>query len=279
MNPIAFSTLACPSWSINTIITRAVEFGYAGIEWRGGPQGHVQPTMPSREKANLRKMSSDAGLEALAVTTYTSFVSPHTQERQSNVDELRRYTDLAAELGADYVRAFLGELPEGTNLDHSTYKNILDCLNAAAEHAASVGVKIAVEPHDNFILSTVVSPLFDQDEAHSDLRVIWDIGNTFAVGEDTEEGFALLKDRLAYVQIKDGKRYDSEWQLCSLGQGHVPLARVFELLFAHGYEDAFSVEWEYAWHPELDPPEKALPEALQVVRGLLAEVHSRQTMK
>jgi len=37
------------------------------------------------------------------------------------------------------------------------------------------------------------------------------------------------------------------------------------------------VEWEYAWHPELDPPEVALPAALRVVRNLLAEVHSSQT--
>jgi hypothetical protein len=30
------------------------------------------------------------------------------------------------------------------------------------------------------------------------------------------------------------------------------------------------VEWEYAWHPELAPPEVALPAALQTVRELLA---------
>src|SRR5687768_9029652 len=192
MNPIAFSTLACPSWSINTIITKALEFGYEGIEWRGGPQGHVQPTMPAREKAALRKMSGDAGLMALAITTYTSFVSPLAEERQSNVDELRRYADLAAEVEAVYVRAFLGELPADTTIDASIYKNISDCLNAASEYAASVGVNIAVEPHDNFTRSSVVFPIFNQ--SHPDLRVIWDTGNTFAVGEDPVEGFELLRD-------------------------------------------------------------------------------------
>ena len=159
MNPIAFSTLACPSWSINTIITKALEFGYEGIEWRGGPQGHVQPTISAREKADLRKMSGDAGLTALAITTYTSFVSHLVEERQSNVDELRRYADLAAEVDASYVRAFLGELPADTTIDFSIYKNISDCLNTASEYAASVGVKIAVEPHDNFTRSAVVSPI------------------------------------------------------------------------------------------------------------------------
>jgi sugar phosphate isomerase/epimerase len=270
MNPVTFSTLACPSWSIEAVIERAVEFGYDGIEWRGGIQGHVQPTMPPPKKVALHQMCSDAGLMALAVTAYTSFVSNVKEERQSNIDELCRYSDLAADLRVSYVRAFLGELPQGTNLDASIYENISDCLNIASEYAASVGVKIAVEPHDNFVRSSTVTPLIDQNRSHPDLRVIWDIGNTFAAGEDPAEGFELLKDRLAYVQVKDGKRYGSEWQLCPLGEGNVPLSQAFELLLAEGYQGAFSVEWEYAWHPELDPPEIALPTALRTVRELLA---------
>ncbi len=279
MNLVAFSTLACPGWSIPTVITKAAEFGYEAIEWRGGPEGHVQPTTPSSEKNALRKMSRDTGLTAIAVTTYTSFVSSLAEERQSNVDELRRYVDLAAELGADYVRAFLGELPAETNLTPSIYQNILDSLNVASEYATSVGVRIAVEPHDNFTRSASVSPLFDRERSHPELRVIWDLGNTFAAGEEPDEGFALLRDRLAYVQVKDGIGRGSVWQLCAVGQGNVPLAQAFRLLLDSGYEGAFSVEWEYAWHPELDPPEKALPEALHVVRSLLTEIRARQATK
>ena len=269
MTPIAFSTLACPSWSIERIIAKAFEFGYEGIEWRGGPQGHVQPTMPAARKAVLEKMAMDTGLIAIAVTAYTSFVSNLAEERQSNIDELRRYIDLAAELDAPYVRTFLGELPEGTNLDSSIYEKISGCLNSAADYASSVGVKIAVEPHDDFVRSATIVPILTQVQ-HPALRVIWDIGNAFAAGEDLKEGFELLKNRIAYVQVKDGRKHGTEWQLCSLGQGHVPLGRAFELLLAHGYEGALSVEWEYAWHPELDPPEIALPAALRTVQELLA---------
>ncbi|HJS19279.1 MAG TPA: sugar phosphate isomerase/epimerase family protein, partial [Anaerolineales bacterium] len=206
----------------------------------------------------------------------TSFVSSLAEERQSNVDELRRYADLAAEVGADYIRAFLGELPGDMHPDPSVYENIIDCLNAASEHAASVGVRIAVEPHDDFIRSAAVVPILDQSRA--DLRVIWDIGNAYAAGEDPDEGFALFEDRLAYVQVKDGSRKGSRWQLCSLGQGNVPLRQAFEILLTSGYEGALSVEWEYAWHPELDPPDIALPAALQVVKDMLVENRSSQIM-
>jgi len=274
MNMIAFSTLACPSWSVETILTKTVEFGYDGIEWRGGAEGHIPPRMPNRAVAALRQMSDDGGLRALAITTYTSFVSPLAEERKSNVDELRRYSDLAAELGAPFVRAFLGELPVGTFPDRQTYDYIYECLSEACAYATSVGVKIAVEPHDNFTRSSIISPIFDRDPYDSDIRVIWDVGNTFAAGEEPSEGFNLLKDRLAYVQVKDGKWNGPSWQLCLPGEGEVPLGQAFELLKKHGYEGAVSVEWEYAWHPELDPPEIALPAALQTIRKQLYAIGS-----
>lgn len=273
MNLVSFSTLACPNWSIETIIAKASEFGYEGIEWRGGPLGHVQPTMPAAHKTALQRMLMDTGLIAIAVTAYTSFVSQLTEERQANLDELRRYVDLAAELDSPYVRTFLGELPDSTNLDFNIDEKISDCLNTASEYAESVGVKIAVEPHDDFVRSSTIVPILNQVQ-HPALRVIWDIGNAFAAGEDPKEGFELLKNRIAYVQVKDGINHGSEWQLCSVGQGQVPLAQAFGLLLAYGYEGALSVEWEYAWHPELEPPETALPAALRTVRELLVAAQS-----
>ena len=276
MNPITFSTLACPHWRAETIIAKAIEFGYDGIEWRGGPQGHVQPEMPGAQKATLQKMLMDTGLITVAVTAYTSFVSSVAKERKANLDELRQYTDLAAELDAPYVRTFLGELPEGTQPDPSIYKNISDCLNLASEYAESVGVKIAIEPHDDFVRASTIVPILNQVQ-HPALRVIWDIGNAFAAGENPTQSFALLKDRLAYVQVKDGKGRAPDWQLCSLGEGDIPLSQAFELLLDNNYPGAFSVEWEYAWHPELDPPEIALPAALQTVKELLTAVPAEST--
>ncbi|MEP6896293.1 MAG: sugar phosphate isomerase/epimerase family protein [Chloroflexota bacterium] len=275
MNPITFSTLACPDWQIETIIARAAGYGYDGIEWRGGAQGHVQPHMPVAQKDLLRQRSSDAGLMSFAVTAYTSFTSNSAEERQANLDELQRYIDLAAELDAPYVRTFLGVLHEGTNLDASIYEKISSCLNKATEYAGVVGVKIAVEPHDDFVHSSSILPVLSRIE-HSALRVIWDIGNAFAAGEDPAKGFSLLKDCMAYVQVKDGIKSESDWQLCPLGKGNVPLSKAFELLLANDYQGAFSVEWEYAWHPELDPPEIALPAALQSVRNLLEKIESDQ---
>ena len=270
MNMITFSTLACPHWQIETVITKAAEYGYDGIEWRGGSQGHVQPDMPAAKRSFIRERCSHAGLSSIAVTAYTGFVSDSVKERKLNLDELKRYVELAAELGAAHVRTFLGELPEGRKPTSTIYANILDCLNSASKYAASAGVKIAIEPHDDFVRSATITPILSQNTSHPALCVIWDLGNTFAAGEAPAAGFDLLKDHIGYVQVKDGKGRSPNWQLCALGQGDVPLAEAFELLRTNGYQGAFSVEWEYAWHSELDPPEIALPSALRTMRELLS---------
>jgi len=271
MSLITFSTLACPGWSVERVISNALTYGYGGIEWRGGPQGHVQPDISPAQKSMLRQMCSDSGLTSLAVTAYTGFVSSSAMERQANVDELKRYSDLAAELGARYVRTFLGELPAGTSPDQVLYENISDCLRVAADHAQSLGVIIAIEPHDDFVRTSSITPIITRLDHHPALRVIWDIANAFSAGEDPADGFEFIKDVLAYVQVKDGKKNESEWMLCQLGKGNVPLRKAIEFLLASGYQGAYSVEWEYAWHPELDPPEIALPEALRTLEELLSK--------
>lgn len=271
-NPIAFSTLACPAWDIATVLTRAAAYGYAGLEWRGGDHGHVQPGMSSAKKTLLRQMSADIGLAAIAITAYTSFVSADARDRQANVAELCRYADLAAELGAHCVRAFVGELPPDTN-PATTYERVAACLATAAEYAHRLGVQIALEPHDDFVRSLAIAPIL-RAIPHPALGVIWDVGNAYSAGENPTEGHELLRQRLSYVQVKDGLGRGITWQLTMLGKGDVPLRQAFELLTRDGYTGPISVEWEYGWHPELDPPEVALPQAIRFVRNLWAEAQS-----
>lgn len=269
MNPlIAFSTLACPEWDILTVISKARTFGYGGIEWRGGPQGHVSPLKTPAERRDLRQRMEAHGLASLAITAYTSFVSSEQRDRQANMDELKRYLDLAAEIGAGHVRVFLGELPAGESLA-AAYPRILTCLEEGLQHAGGSGVMIAIEPHDDFVRTTTILPILRQID-HPSLGVIWDFGNAYFADEEPETGIHVLKGRIAYVQVKDGRRRGISWQLCPVGQGDVPLGKIFDLLRDSGYAGALSLEWERAWHPELDPPDIALPAALEAILEILA---------
>ena len=43
------------------------------------------------------------------------------------------------------------------------------------------------------------------------------------------------------------------------GGGEFPILECLELLEEGGYDGWYSYEWEKMWHPELEPPELALP--------------------
>ncbi len=124
----------------------------------------------------------------------------------------------------------------------------------------------------------MVAPLLERVRSPA-VGVIWDIGNTYAAGEDPPEGARLLGERIAYLHIKDGAGRGAAWRLTSIGQGEVPLKQVLALLRGRGQAAALNVEWERAWHPELDPPEIALPAAIGVIRELLSHPRADERRK
>jgi sugar phosphate isomerase/epimerase len=271
-NPVTFSTLACPGRTAEAVIGLAAACGYDGIEWRGGPHGHLRPELPAGRREEIRQRVAEAGLCSAGITAYTSFTSADRGDLQANVDDLRRYLDLAAEMQAGFVRAFLGELYPGADVEQIR-RNAAECLLAAAGHAAALGVAIAVEPHDEFVRTAEAAPILAA-AAHPAIGAVWDIGNAYSAGEDPAESFQNLAGRIRHVHVKDGIGRSHDWRLTPLGQGEVPLACALALLLAAGYEGALSFEWEWAWHPELDPPEVELPRALPLLKRLLMEAGS-----
>jgi sugar phosphate isomerase/epimerase len=269
---VTFSTLACPHWSIETIVANARAMGYDGIEWRGGADGHINPNATRDERTTLRERMRDANLFSLAVTSYTNFVSDDANTRAAHVDDLKKYLDLAADLDAKFVRVFLGELaPHQTRAE--MYPRIVEALQQCMEHTRQVGVGIAVEHHDDFVQTAALVPILD---ALTDVYIgaVWDIANAHRANESAPDGIRNLGERISYVQIKDGIGRGTAWRLTNVGEGDVELRQAIELLHAQNYRGAFSVEWEYAWHPELAPPERALPHALEHLRAWLQQTWS-----
>jgi sugar phosphate isomerase/epimerase len=264
---LSFSTLACPAWDADTVVSRCAEMGYDGIEWRGGPDGHVSTEWPRERRRELRRTMESVGVAALAVTAYSTFASPTPSVRVANADDLAAHVRLAADLGAPFVRTFLGFREDPVSGDELADR-IADALRPVGELAASLGVTIAVEQHDDFVAAASLRPVLDRlpDELFG---AVWDIGNAWAEGETPDATFAELSPWIRYVQVKDGMGRGETWHLTPLGAGEVPIGRALALASA---DLPISVEWEKVWHEELDPADVALPRAAEYVRNTLAQL-------
>ena len=264
---IAFSTLAFPDATLAAAASAGRRWGYSGIELRLIDGELIDPAMSATRRARVRRILAAAGLPVVAVDSSIRLTA------EDPGPELHRFLQLASDLAAPLVRVFGGALdPPLARRDR--LRHAARVLEEAVPLAARLGVAIGVETHDAFSASSVVAELLallSEDGVPPDLvGAVWDSHHPHRVGETPAEVYANLSPRILLAQVKDARRApDGEWQLVLLGAGEVPVREMLGLLTAGGYPHWISVEWEKRWHPEIEAPEVALPQHLDLLAAWL----------
>jgi sugar phosphate isomerase/epimerase len=261
---LAFSTLACPEWSLERAAEAASSYGYEGLELRLLDGELLSPPLPEPQRARIRRVLAGAGLELCCVDTSFEIADP-----ASPIEEALACVELAASLGGPMIRLFAGA-PEDESRN-TTADRAAERLSVLAARGRALGVRIAVETHDSFasgeVLAGVMSRVPDPQ-----VGVIWDILNSFLVGEPPERTLAAIADRLMHVHVKDGATSPDPEENRLVGEGTVPVREILGMLAARGYDGWLSVEWEKRWQPAIAEPEVALPRYAEVLRRYLADL-------
>lgn len=258
----AYSSLACPQWTIEEAIEAAVRYGYDAIEWRMADGEIITSETPEPVRRRLRTVPAAHNIAIACLDTSCRMVQPSAQERVKVIEEAQHMIDLAAELGAPFVRVFGGALPEGT-MRSAIIEPTAEVLHAIGTYGAEHNVTVTLETHDAWSSSTDVLTLI-QAVSLPTVKVLWDIHHTYRMGEAPTQSVATLGSAIAYVHIKDGRPTTTTkgWELCLLNEGVVPLREACSALKKSSYDGFLSLEWEKKWHPEIAEPEIALPQAL-----------------
>jgi len=259
---IAFSTLAFPDATLAAALSAGRRWGYSGVELRLIDGELIDPELPAARRAQVRQTLAAAGLPVVAVDSSIRLTGDDPGP------DLRRFLQLASDWEAPLVRVFGGDLdPPPTRQDR--LRAAARVLEEAVPLAARLGVAIGVETHDAFSASSAVADLLAL--VPSDLvGAVWDSHHPHRMGETPAEVYANLGPRVLLAQVKDARRTpDGDWQLVLLGAGEVPVRDMLGLLAAAGYPHWISVEWEKRWHPEIEDPEVALPQHLELLTAWL----------
>jgi sugar phosphate isomerase/epimerase len=257
---IAFSTLAFPGATLAAAAAAGRRWGYSGIELRLIDGELIDPSMPSADRAQVRGILAAAGLPVVAVDSSIRLIGDDPGP------ELHRFLQLASDWEAPLVRVFGGALPaDSSPARRERLLAAAGVLEDAVPLASRLGVAIGVETHDAFSASSVVAELLAV--VPSDLvGAVWDSHHPHRMGETPADVHANLGHRILLAQVKDARRDpDGRWRLVLLGEGEVPVRDMLGLLAAAGYPHWISVEWEKRWHPEIEEPEVALPQHLDVL--------------
>src|SRR5919198_4116353 len=150
--PISFSTLGCPKWPWTRVLEQAAAMGYAAIELRG-LEGEMDLTKRP-EFSSTRVADSVKDLQALDLRISDLGASARMHEldaqvRAAQLDEGRRFIDLAHRLGSPYVRVFGDKLLPGEP-KAAVLTRVVDGLRTLGEHASGSGVGVLIESHGDF---------------------------------------------------------------------------------------------------------------------------------
>jgi|SRR6185369_4991149 sugar phosphate isomerase/epimerase len=270
---LAFSTLGCPDWELREIVAAARNWGYDGVELRavGGSLDLLDlAEFAPAQLATTRAYFEDAGIEICCVDTSCAFHSADQNERANQVKIALGHADLAARLGASLIRVFPDRIQAGAEREE-TRDWIVTSLRDVAERLPD-GVNVALETHGDFARAEYAAEIVTLAN-HPQVKLIWDVANSVAAGDDIQHAARVVQPYLAHVHLRDARPVagSEHWLPVLAGVGRVSFAEAVAALGELNYDGFVSFEWEKYWHPEIEAPGVALPDFIDAIRKLVGE--------
>jgi sugar phosphate isomerase/epimerase len=205
-----------------------------------------------------RRLRRHALLQGLAISgtaVGNTFTHPKGPQLEKEIDHVKRWVDLAAELHAPTIRIFAGNLQKGTS-EADARRWCVDAIHRACEYAGTRGIILALENHGG-IVSTPDQLLAIVREVQSPwFGVNLDTGNFH--GADPYAELARVAPYVVVVQVK------TEMSSAGGPRREADLARVVKLLRDVNYRGFVALEYE----ADADP-RQAVPKYLQQLRKLI----------
>jgi sugar phosphate isomerase/epimerase len=246
-------TLSGPkkSMTLDDFVDLASTYDLEGVE----PTSYYFPEPATPQYCrSLRRHALIQGLSISGTAVRNTFTYAPGPQLDTEIDHVKRWIDLAAELHAPTIRIFAGDLQKGTS-EADARKWCIDAIHRACEHAATRGIVLALENHGG-IVATADQLLAIVREVQSDwFGVNLDTGNFR--GADPYADLARLAPYAVVTQVKSEITAGAQRQSADL-------ARIVKILRDVNYRGYVVLEYEAA-----ESPHKAVPRYLDQLRKLI----------
>ena len=261
----AFSTIACPTWDFETVVAKAKEYGYDGVEIRGFLNESIltAANVFLTDPAKVKRIFAAANVEIACLASSISMKGKRKADAQSASD-VCKFIDVAQSIGCPLVKLFDTQLRPGQDRAGAAVA-MANWLMALGDYAAEHDVTLVVENMLSFRNSKEMWMMLETI-SHPAVAACWDIFNAALVGESPFLSVPTLNSRIQYAQVKDAKLSSLGATLCPLGEGDVPVEKFMTRLRGIGYAGYITFEWEKAWLPNIAGPDEILPGAVKKLK-------------
>jgi len=278
MMKLSFSTLGNPKLPLEDFARLLKASGYDAVELRGRPGEHVHWKDSPDRRREVKRIFADAGMSILAVSTYVFIANrdpgapgrDDTRDEAGNTEELKRWVELAGDLGAPNVRVFGGAVSEGET--HAVaLPRVARIMDAAAK--VNPAINVAIESHDVWNSGKIVSAVLAATK-QPNCKCLWDLGGPAHAGETPEQFLAAVPpERIAYLHVKDHFRVPGQERAynCFVGAGEMPIRRIVGMLKKANWSGGLNIEWEGVYNPYMPPVEVAIAQGAIKLRKFMSE--------
>lgn len=271
--PLGFSTLGCPTWPWPKILDFAAEHQFASIELRGILTNMDLTKVPELAPDRIGEAKRQLKAHGLTVSCLGASAQMHDRDpvkHAAQLDEARRFIDLAHALEAPYVRVFGNEYVKDVPRDEML-AHIGGALHELGDYARPRGVTVIIESHGDFTDSPALVEILQKADSPN-VALLWDAHHTFVSGkEEPEDTVRQLGRYIRHTHLKDSVPDGNDRRYVLTGTGDVPVKRQIAALAKIGYRGFYSFEWEKRWHTEIEEPEVAFEQYLRVAAGYLRD--------
>jgi hypothetical protein len=198
-------------WDIATIIKNCEATGFEAVELRTTHKHGVEPTLAKAQREEVKRRFADSKVRLLSLGSVCEFHAPDQSVVRQNIDECKRFIELARDIGALGVKVRPNGIPKEVP-EEQTLRQIGASLRECGEFAKGAGVEVWVEVHGRDSAAPWRMRRMMEHASHQQVGVCWNSNP-----EDVEQGsvkksFALLKPWLRNAHINELWKPEYPWR-------------------------------------------------------------------
>jgi sugar phosphate isomerase/epimerase len=224
------TALMAKKMTYEDVIHMASDWGLAGVD----TTVYWFPDTTPHYLASLRKLAFKEGIQLYNVGARIQLSQPTKELQDAQVEEIKKWVDVADALGASHVRVFGGRMPKGST-EEQAIGWAVEVMKRGAEYSGEKGITLGVE--DDAGLSATAPPTIaiakGADSPWAGINA--DSGN---LPKDGYAGFATLLPYATSIHFKtkvsepDGEKLPADWP------------RLLAMIAKSGYRGFVGLEYE-----------------------------------
>lgn len=198
-------------WDIPTIIKNCEATGFEAVELRTTHKHGVEPTLSKERRIEVRNQFAGTKVRLLSLGTVCEFHSPDQSIVRKNIDECKRFIELAHDIGAIGVKTRPNGIPKEVP-EAKTIAQIGAALRECGEFAKGANIEVWVEVHGRDSSQPARMAKMMQAANHPQVAICWNSNPEDVTNGSVRQSFALLKPWLRNAHINELWKPEYPWR-------------------------------------------------------------------